>query len=108
MTYMGFIILSGAGEKFKNNVFVGDYNNCNPYCFGDTSTNNWNKTGHLPREWGLSGLGVVDDNDNQTSAVTSVRVLAELAHKIGPTDDFPYVLSIYDDRIYNVYALSIR
>ena len=30
------------------------------------------------REWGLSGLGVVDDNDNQTSAVTSVRVLAEL------------------------------
>ena len=65
------------GKKCKNSVFVGDYNNCNPCCFG----NNGTRTGTKPdiiQEWGLSGLGVVDDNDNQTSAVTSVMVLAEL------------------------------
>ena len=70
---------SGAGEKCKNSVFVGDYNNCNPCCFG----NNGTRTGTKPdiiQEWGLSGLGVVDDNGQS-------NICSNICNGFGGTSD---------------------
>ena len=96
VTDIEFMKSSVLGEEYKNNIFVGDYNNGNLYYFEVNST----RTGIKPQS-GLSGLVV--DNDNQLSAVTFGTGFGEISDiKTGPTDGFLYVLSINDGTIYKI------
>lgn len=100
VTGIEFMKSSALGEKYKNNIFVGDYNNGNLYYFELNGT----RTGIKP-EAGLSGLVV--DNDDQLSAVTFGTGFGAVSDiKMGPKDGFLYVLSINDGTIYKIEPLN--
>jgi len=94
VTGIEFMKSSALGQEYKNNIFVGDYNNGNLYYFEVNST----RTGIKPAP-GLSGLIVA--NDDQLSAVT-FGTYSTLNIKTGPKDGFLYVLSINDGSIYRL------
>ena len=101
VTDVEFMKSSVLGEKYKNNIFVGDYNNGNLYYFEVNSTRTGINLDINQKKIGLSGLVV--DNDNQQSAVTFGTGFGGISDiKIGPTDGFLYVLSINDGIIYKV------
>ena len=78
---------SVLGEKYKNNIFVGDYNNGNLYYFEVNSTRTGIKLNLSQQQTGLSGLVV--DNSNQLSAVTFGTGFGGITDiKTGPTDGF--------------------
>jgi aldose sugar dehydrogenase len=96
VTGIEFMKSSVLGQKYKNNIFVGDYNNGNLYYFEVNRT----RIGIKP-EVGLSSLVV--DNDNQLSEVTFGTGFGAISDiKTGPTDGFLYVLSINDGTIYKI------
>jgi aldose sugar dehydrogenase len=102
VTDIEFMKSSVLGQKYKNNIFVGDYNNGNLYYFELNST----RTGIKP-EAGLSGLVV--DNDNQLSAVTFGTGFGAISDiKTGPKDGFLYVLSFDDVSIYRIVPSSTK
>ncbi|HEY7078369.1 MAG TPA: PQQ-dependent sugar dehydrogenase [Nitrososphaeraceae archaeon] len=102
VTDIEFMKSSALGQKYKNNIFVGDYNNGNLYYFELNDT----RTGIKP-EPGLSGL--VIDNDNQLSAVTFGTGFGAISDiKTGPKDGFLYVLSINDGTIYKIVPSSTK
>ena len=102
VTGIEFMKSSALGQEYKNNIFVGDYNNGNLYYFEVNST----RTGIKPQA-GLSGLVV--NNDNQLSAVTFGTGFGAISDiKTGPTDGFLYVLSINDGTIYKIVPLSTK
>ena len=101
VTDIEFMKSSVLGEKYKNNVFVGDYNNGNLYYFEVNSTRTGINLDINQEKIGLSSLVV--DNANQQSAVTFGTGFGGISDiKIGPTDGFLYVLSINDGIIYKV------
>lgn len=90
------------GQKYTNNIFVGDYNNGNLYYFEVNGT----RTGIKP-DTRLSGLVV--DNDDQLSAVTFGTGFGGISDiKTGPKDGFLYVLSIIDGTIYKIVPSSTK
>ena len=96
VTDIEFMKSSMLGEKYKNNIFVGDYNNGNLYYFELNST----RTG-IKQQTGPSGL--VIDNSAQLSSVTFGTGFGGITDiKTGPTDGFLYVLSINDGNIYKI------
>src|SRR5919202_3260995 len=102
VTDIEFMKASILGQKYKNNIFVGDYNNGNLYYFEVNST----RTGIKPQA-GLSGL-VVDD-DNQLSAVTFGSGFGAISDiKTGPSDGILYVLSVNDGIIYKIVPSSTK
>ena len=102
VTGIEFMKSSALGQEYKNNIFVGDYNNGNLYYFEVNST----RTGIKPQA-GLSGLVV--NNDNQLSAVTFGTGFGAISDiKTGPTDGFLYVLSINDGTIYKIVPSSTK
>ena len=102
VTDIEFMKSSVLGQKYKNNIFVGDYNNGNLYYFELNST----RIGIKP-EAGLSGLVV--DNDNQLSAVTFGTGFGAISDiKTGPKDGFLYVLSFDDGSIYRIVPSSTK
>jgi aldose sugar dehydrogenase len=87
------------GQKYTNNIFVGDYNNGNLYYFEVNGT----RTGIKPN------AGLVVDNDNQLSAVTFGTGFGGISDiKTGPKDGFLYVLSIIDGTIYKIVPSSTK
>src|SRR5919202_2430470 len=95
------------GDKYKNNIFVGDYNNGNLYYFEVNGTRTGIKLDSIQENVGLSSLVV--DNDNQLSALifgTGFGGISDI--KIGPTDGFLYVLSINDGCIFRVVPSSTQ
>lgn len=101
VTDIEFMKSSVLGEKYKNNIFVGDYNNGNLYYFEVNSTRTGINLDINQEKIGLSSLVV--DNANQQSAVTFGTGFGGISdRKIGPTDGFLYVLSINDGIIYKV------
>jgi glucose/arabinose dehydrogenase len=102
VTDIEFMKSSVLGQKYKNNIFVGDYNNGNLYYFELNST----RIGIKP-EAGLSGLVV--DNDNQLSIVTFGTGFGAISDiKTGPKDGFLYVLSFDDGSIYRIVPSSTK
>jgi glucose/arabinose dehydrogenase len=102
VTDIEFMKSSILGQKYKNNIFVGDYNNGNLYYFEVNNT----RTGIKPQA-GLSALVV--DNDDQLSAVrfgTGFGAISDI--KTGPKDGFLYILSINDGTIYKIVPSSIK
>jgi aldose sugar dehydrogenase len=103
VTDIEFMKSSTLGQKYKNNIFVGDYNNGNLYYFEVNST----RTGIKPDEV-LSGSLVVD-NDDQLSAVTFGTGFGAISDiKTGPRDGLLYVLSINDGTIYKIVQSSTK
>ena len=101
VTDIEFMKSSVLGEKYKNNIFVGDYNNGNLYYFEVNSTRTGINLDINQEKIGLSSLVV--DNANQQSAVTFGTGFGGISDiKIGPTDGLLYVLSINDGIIYKV------
>ena len=101
VTDIEFMKSSVLGEKYKNNIFVGDYNNGNLYYFEVNSTRTGINLDINQEKIGFSSLVV--DNANQQSAVTFGTGFGGISDiKIGPTDGFLYVLSINDGIIYKV------
>jgi aldose sugar dehydrogenase len=101
VTDIEFMKSSVLGEKYKNNIFVGDYNNGNLYYFEVNSTRTGIKLNLSQQQAGLSSL-VVDDG-TQLSAVTFGTGFGGITDiKTGPTDGFLYVLSINDGNIYKI------
>ena len=101
VTDIEFMKSSVLGEKYKNNIFVGDYNNGNLYYFEVNSTRTGIKLNLSQQQTGLSGLVV--DTSNQLSAVTFGTGFGGITDiKTGPTDGFLYVLSTNDGNIYKI------
>jgi glucose/arabinose dehydrogenase len=89
------------GEKYKNNIFVGDYNNGNLYYFEVNETRTGIKQNISQDKAGLSSSIV--DNDNQLSAVTFGAGFGGISDiETGPKDGFLYILSINDGSIYRI------
>jgi aldose sugar dehydrogenase len=89
------------GEKYKNNIFVGDYNNGNLYYFEVNGTRTGIKQDTSQDKARLSSLIV--DNDNQLSAVTFGTGFGGISDiETGPKDGFLYILSINDGSIYRI------
>jgi aldose sugar dehydrogenase len=101
LTEIEFMKSSVLGEKYKNNIFVGDYNNGNLYYFEVNTTRTGIKLNLSQQQTGLSGLVV--DNGTQLSAVTFGTGFGGITDiKTGPTDGFLYVLSTNDGNIYKI------
>jgi glucose/arabinose dehydrogenase len=102
VTDIEFMKSSALGQKYKNNIFVGDYNNGNLYYLEVNST----RTG-IKQQAGLSSLVV--NNDNQLSAVTFGTGFGAISDiKTGSIDGFLYVLSINDGTIYKIVPSSTK
>jgi glucose/arabinose dehydrogenase len=102
VTAIEFMRSSMLGQKYKNNIFVGDYNNGNLYYFEVNSTRTGIKLDTTEQQiFGLSGLVV--DNSNQLSTITFGTGFGGITDiKTGPADGFLYVLSINDGNIYKI------
>ena len=97
LTGLEFFNSSKLGAEYRNNLFVGDYNNGNLYFFKLNST----RTGLELN--GLSGLSdLVVDNPNELSEITFGTGFGGITDiKTGP-DGFLYLVSINDGIIYRV------
>ena len=101
VTDIEFLDSSNLGDKYANNIFVGDINNGNLYFFGVNENRNAIQLDAAQQESGLSDLVV--DNEEELSAVTFGSGFGGITDiETGP-DGFLYVLS-YDDGI--IYRIS--
>ena len=104
VTDIEFMKSSMLGEKYRNNVFVGDDSNGNLYYFEVNSTRTGFKFNPITQP-GLADL--VADNDKEASEVTFGTGFGGITDlKTGPADGFLYVLSINDGAIYKVVPAS--
>ena len=80
-------------QRYKNNIFVGDYNNGNLYYFEVNNTRTGIKLDPTKQQvFGLSNL--VLDNSNQLSTITFGNGFGGITDiKTGPADGFLYILS---------------
>jgi aldose sugar dehydrogenase len=101
VTGIEFLNSSKLGEQYKDNVFVGDYNNGNLYFFALNNTrtgfnfnNNQQQTGPLTDQ--------VADNDDEVFKVTFGTGFGSITDiKTGP-DGYLYIVSIADGNIYRI------
>ena len=104
VTDIEFMKSSMLGEKYRNNVFVGDDSNGNLYYFEVNSTRTGFKFNSITQP-GLADL--VADNEKEVSEVTFGTGFGGITDlKTGPADGFLYVLSINDGAIYKVVPAS--
>ena len=101
VTDIEFLDSSNLGDRYANNIFVGDINNGNLYFFGVNENRNGIQLDAAQQESGLSDLVV--DNEEELSAITFGSGFGGITDiETGP-DGFLYVLS-YDDGI--IYRIS--
>ena len=106
ITGIEFMKSLALGDKYKNNIFVGDYNNGNLYYFEINKTRTGIKPDINQEKMGLTSLVV--DNDSQLAAVTFGTGFGGISDiKTGPKDGFVYVLSINDGSIYRIEPSSL-
>jgi glucose/arabinose dehydrogenase len=108
VTAIEFMKSSVLGQKYKNNIFVGDYNNGNLYYFEVNNTRTGIKLD--PTEQQVFGLSdIVVDNSNQLSTITFGNGFGGIADiKTGPADSFLYILSINDGNIYKIVPFTSK
>src|SRR5919107_1845554 len=101
VTDIEFLDSSNLGDRYANNIFVGDINNGNLYFFGVNENRNAIQLDAAQQESGLSDHVV--DNEEELSAITFGSGFGGITDiETGP-DGFLYVLS-YDDGI--IYRIS--
>jgi aldose sugar dehydrogenase len=101
VTDIEFLDSSNLGDRYANNIFVGDINNGNLYFFGINENRNAIQLDAAQQESGLSDLMV--DNEEELSAITFGSGFGDITDIETGTDGFLYVLS-YDDGI--IYRIS--
>jgi aldose sugar dehydrogenase len=101
VTDIEFLDSSNLGDRYANNIFVGDINNGNLYFFGINENRNAIQLDAAQQESGLSDLMV--DNEEELSAITFGSGFGGITDIETGTDGFLYVLS-YDDGI--IYRIS--
>jgi aldose sugar dehydrogenase len=87
---------SKLGEKYKNNIFIGDINNGNLYYFQLNDT----RTGLKFNSSGLKDMVV--DNKNELFGITfasGFRGITDI--ETGP-DGYLYILSYFDGKLYRI------
>ncbi|MGB7955925.1 MAG: PQQ-dependent sugar dehydrogenase [Candidatus Nitrosopolaris sp.] len=96
ITDIEFLKSSKLGEKYKNNIFVGDINNGNLYYFKLNDT----RTG---LKFNLSGLkDLVADNKIELFGITFVSGFRGITDiETGP-DGYLYILSYFDGKLYRI------
>ena len=96
VTDIEFLKSSKLGEKYKNNIFVGDINNGNLYYFQLNDT----RTG---LKFNLSALkDMVADNKNQLSGIIFASGFKGITDiQTGP-DGYLYILSYLDGKLYRI------
>jgi len=101
VTDIEFMKSSVLGEKYRNNIFVGDYDYGNIYYFEVNGSRTGFKFNPITQP-GLSA-DLVADNDKEVSEVTFGTGFGGITDlKTGPSDGFLYVLSINDGAIYKI------
>jgi glucose/arabinose dehydrogenase len=96
VTDIEFLKSSKLGEKYKNNLFVGDINNGNLYYFQPNDT----RTGLKFNSSELKDMVV--DNKNELSGITfasGFRGITDI--ETGP-DGYLYILSYFDGKLYRI------
>ncbi len=94
VTDIEFLKSSKLGEKYKNNIFVGDINNGNLYYFQLNDT-----------RIGLNSSGLKDmvvDNKNELPGIifaSGFRGITDI--ETGP-DGYLYILSYFDGKLYRI------
>jgi aldose sugar dehydrogenase len=104
VTGIEFLNSSKLGDKYKDNVFVGDYNNGNLYFFKLNNTRTgFNFHSNSNQQLGGGTLSdLVADNDRETSEVTFGTGFGAITDlKTGP-DGYLYIVSIVDGNIYRI------
>jgi glucose/arabinose dehydrogenase len=99
VTDIEFLKSSKLGDKYKNNIFVGDKNNGNIYYFEINENRNGLNIDNNSQT-GLSDLVV--DNDNELSAITFGTGFGGITDVETGPDGFLYILSFDDGIIYRV------
>jgi glucose/arabinose dehydrogenase len=100
-TDIEFLSSSKLGDRYTNNIFVGDINNGNLYFFGVNENRDRIMLDTAQQESGLSDFVV--DNENELSAITFGSGFGGITDIVTGPDGFLYVLS-YDDGI--IYRIS--
>ena len=103
VTDIEFLKSSALGQKYMNNIFVGDYKNGNLYYFEVNSQRNGLKFDNTTQS-GLSDL-VVDDKQEMSSIIFGTGFGGITDIKTGP-DGLLYVLSIENGEIYRIQPTS--
>jgi len=108
VTAVEFMKSSVLGQRYKNNIFIGDYNIGNLYYFEVNNTRTGIKLDPTKEQvFGLSNLVV--DNSNQLSTITFGNGFGGITDiKTGPADGFIYILSINDGNIYKIVPLTSK
>jgi glucose/arabinose dehydrogenase len=100
LTDIEFYTSSELGDRYRNNIFVGDINNSNLYFFEVNETRNGLELGAPNQESGLSDL-VVDTEDDLSSVTFGTGFGSITDIETGP-DGFLYILSLSDGAIYKI------
>jgi aldose sugar dehydrogenase len=96
VTDIEFLKSSKLGEKYKNNIFVGDINNGNLYYFQLNDT----RTG---LKFNSSGLkDIVADNNNELSEITFASGFKGITDIETGRDGYLYILSYLDGKLYRI------
>jgi aldose sugar dehydrogenase len=104
VTGLEFFNSSKFGDKYLNNLFVGDYNNGNIYFFKINGT----RTGLEFNDANQSGLtDLVVDNPKELAEITFATGFGGITDiKTGP-DGYLYVVSIKDGAIYRIVPSKV-
>ena len=100
-TDIEFLSSSKLGDRYTNNIFVGDINNGNLYFFGVNENRDRIMLDTTQQGSGLSDFVV--DNENELSAITFGSGFGGITDIVTGPDGFLYVLS-YDDGV--IYRIS--
>jgi aldose sugar dehydrogenase len=103
-TDIEFLSSSNLGERYTNNIFVGDINNGNLYFFGVNENRDRIMLDTAEQESGLSDFVV--DNENELSAITFGSDFGGITDIVTGPDGFLYVLSYYDGFIYRISSTN--
>ena len=96
VTDIKFLKTSKLGEKYKNNIFVGDINNGNLYYFQVNDT----RTG---LKFYTSGLkDILADNNNELSEITFASGFKGITNIEAGPDGYLYILSYLDGKLYRI------
>jgi glucose/arabinose dehydrogenase len=102
VTDIEFLHSSSFGDKYANNIFIGDYNNGNVYYLEV----NDDRTG---LKFGASQTGLIDlvvDNEQELSAITFGSGFGSITDIATGPDGFLYIVSFEDGIIYRVTPSS--
>ena len=102
VTDIEFLHSSKLGDKYANNIFVGDYNNGNVYYFEV----NEDRTGIIFDASQTDLIDLVADNEEELSTIIFASGFGSITDIVTGPDGFLYILSYDDGIIYRIAPSS--